>query len=264
MFGQESRLLLGVSGGKDSMGAWRILSELGYSVAAVHINNGFGSYSADSEQKARKFAESRALPLYVYSFAELMGGEFEDACRLSRKPPCSLCGSSKRYFLNQLALRHGCDAVVTGHNLDDETAVLFGNVLNWYTGYMARQAPVLESEPGMAARVKPLVMITDREMQMFVDMHGIAVAGGVCPHSKGATSLVYKELLNSLEERSPGVKAQFYFGFLRTMKERLHEAGPAEGGSDAAAACPACGYKTTNADKCFICSLKERLQAGRQ
>jgi len=259
MFGPDKRLMLGVSGGKDSMGAWKILAELGYAVEAVHINNGFGEYSAESEEKVRRFAEQHGLPLHVYTFRELMGSDFDAACQVSRKPPCSLCGTIKRYFLNQLTLRNGCDVLVTGHNLDDESGVLFGNVMNWYTDYMSRQAPVLAGEEGMAARVKPLVMITDREMKLFVDMHGISVVQGSCPHSKGATSLVYKDLLNTLEETSPGVKAQFYFGFLRKLKDRLPP--PEQAAADAVVVqrCPVCGYKTTNPDQCFVCSLKEKL-----
>ncbi len=261
MFGRDSRLLLGVSGGKDSMGAWKILADLECHLVPVHINNGFGAYSSESEERVRRFAQQQQAPVYVYSFSELMGGEFDEACGFSGKPACSLCGTIKRYFLNRLALAHGCDAVVTGHNLDDESAVLFGNVLRWYTGYMARQSPVLRGEPGMAARVKPLVMMTDWEMQQFVDMHRIETAGGTCPHSRGATSLVHKELLNTLESRSPGVKAEFYFGFLRQWKEKISGPDEAAETPEAVNRCPECGYKTTKPEKCFVCSLKERIRA---
>ncbi|MFO7838465.1 MAG: ATP-binding protein [Desulfosalsimonadaceae bacterium] len=261
MFAKTGRILLGVSGGKDSMGAWKILTGLGYTVAAVHINNGFGEYSRQSEEKVRSFAARQEVPVYVYSFQELMGCDFDTACRLSRKPACSLCGTIKRYYLNRLALEHGCDTVATGHNLDDECAVLLSNVLAWHIGYMARQAPVLEGEPGMARRVKPLVMLTDREMAKFVEMHGIGVAGGTCPHSRGATSLVYKELLNSLQDRSHGVKAQFYFGFLKQMKDALPDPEHKEEAGEPVNRCPECGYKTIKPDKCFICSLKEKIAA---
>ena len=261
MFGRNSRIMVGVSGGKDSMGAWQILSDLGCHVVAVHINNGFGDYSVESEERVRAFAETRQLPVHVYTFADLMGCDFESACQISRKPPCSLCGTIKRYFLNRLALDHGCDAVATGHNLDDENAVLLSNVLHWYIGYMYRQSPVLPGEDGMAARVKPLVMMTDREMKKFVEMHGIQVAEGACPHSKGATSLTYKETMDTLSEKMPGVKAAFYFGFLRTFKEELPL--PGHKGSDAEGVnrCPQCGYKTIKPDKCFICDLKEKIAA---
>jgi len=261
MFGRDSRVMVGVSGGKDSMGAWKILSDLNCHVIAVHINNGFGDYSRESEKRVREFADSHQLPVYVYTFEKLMGCDFESASQISRKPACSLCGTIKRYFLNRLALDHGCDAVATGHNLDDENAVLLSNVLQWYIGYMYRQSPALPGEDGMAARVKPLVMLTDREMKKFVEMHGIAVAAGACPHSKGATSPVYKETMDSLAEQMPGVKAAFYFGFLRTLKKKLPLPGHKASDADAVNRCPECGYKTIKPDKCFICDLKEKIAA---
>lgn len=261
MFGRDTRILVGVSGGKDSMGAWKILSDLNCPVIAVHINNGFGDYSRESEEKVRKFADNHQLPVYVYFFKDLVGCEFEQACRLSRKPTCSLCGTIKRYFLNRLALDHGCDAVVTGHNLDDENAVLLSNVLHWYIGYMFRQSPVLPGEDGMVARVKPLVMLTDREMRKFADMHQIDVVGGACPHAKGASSPVYKELLNSLADHMPGVKAEFYFGFLNTFKAHLPLPENRESDEAPVNRCPLCGYKTTKPDKCFVCDLKEKIAA---
>jgi uncharacterized protein (TIGR00269 family) len=113
----------------------------------------------------------------------------------------------------------------------------------------------------MAARVKPLVMIADREMKAYADMEGIPVVTGECPHAKGATSRFYKELLQSLEERSPGVKAQFYFGFLRNLKPHLPPASPEEAEGGAVNRCRRCGYKTTSEESCFICRLKERIRA---
>jgi len=264
MFENHGPILVGVSGGKDSMGAWKILSELGYHVIAVHINNGFGAYSRESEEKVRRFSDQQQLPVHVYTFKALMGCEFDEACRLSGKPPCSLCGTVKRYFLNRLALDHGCNTLATGHNLDDENAALFSNVLHWYIGYMFRQSPVLPAEKGMAARVKPLVMMTDREMQKFIEMHQIEAPKSVCPHSKGATSPVYKDTFNSLAARMPGIKAEFYFGFLRTFKDQLPLPEHRESEAEPVNRCPICGYKTIKPDKCFICDLKERIAAEKE
>ncbi len=50
---------------------------------------------------------------------------------------------SKRHLFDKAAVDGGYDVVVTGHNLDDEAAVLLGNVLHWDIEYLARQLPVL-------------------------------------------------------------------------------------------------------------------------
>ena len=58
----------------------------------------------------------------------------------------------KRHLFDEAAREHGYDVVATGHNLDDEAAVLFGNVLRWQTDYLGRQLPVLPARNGFRAR----------------------------------------------------------------------------------------------------------------
>ena len=74
------------------------------------------------------------------------------------------CGLSKRHVFNDAALANGYDVLATGHNLDDEAAVLLGNVLRWDAGYLGRQHPVLPAAPGFVRKVKPLVRLGEREI----------------------------------------------------------------------------------------------------
>ena len=66
--------------------------------------------------------------------------------------PCSACGLSKRHLFDEAAREGGYDAVVTGHNLDDEAAVLFGYTLRWDVDALARQLPVLPAGDGFPRR----------------------------------------------------------------------------------------------------------------
>ena len=86
--------------------------------------------------------------------------------------PCSACGLSKRHLFDKAALEGGYDAVVTGHNLDDEAAVLFGNMLRWQTDYLGRQRPVLPARNGFPRKVKPLVRLAEREMAAYCVIRG--------------------------------------------------------------------------------------------
>ncbi|GIT46954.1 MAG: hypothetical protein Ct9H300mP12_15390 [Acidimicrobiales bacterium] len=71
------------------------------------------------------------------------------------------------------APRGGYDAVATGHNLDDEAAVLFGNVLRWQQDYLGRQRPVLPAGEGFPRKVKPLVRLGEREMAAYCVLRSI-------------------------------------------------------------------------------------------
>ena len=63
------------------------------------------------------------------------------AAAVTRRVPCSACGLSSATSSTQAALDGGYDVVATGHNLDDEAAVLFGNVLRWDLDYLGPPAP---------------------------------------------------------------------------------------------------------------------------
>src|SRR4029079_2227398 len=102
--------------------------------------------------------------------------------------------------------------VVTGHNLDDEAAVLFGNVLHWQTEYLGRQHPVLPAPHGFPRKGKPLVRLGEREMAAYCIVTGIDYIVEECPMAAGNKHLGYKAALNDIEGPSPGSKWTFSFG----------------------------------------------------
>ncbi len=174
--------------------------------------------------------------------------------------PCSACGLSKRHLFDRAAIDGGYDAVATGHNLDDEAAVLFGNTLRWNTEYLARQRPVLPARPGFPRKVKPLVRLGEREMAAYCVIRGIDYIVEECPMAAGNKHLGYKEALNSVEARSPGAKHAFYHEFLAKAADRFsHDLD--DGDDPHAARCQRCGSPSTN-DVCAFCTLLERTQGA--
>src|SRR5207249_11555133 len=121
---------------------------------------------------------------------------------------------SKRHLFNQAAVEGGYDVMATGHNLDDEAAVLFGNVLRWSTEYLGRQLPVLPAGNGFVRKVKPLVRLGEREAAAYCVLAGIDYQVEECPMAAGNLYLRYKGALNAIEEQSHGSKRAFYVGFL--------------------------------------------------
>ena len=61
--------------------------------------------------------------------------------RFTNRPACAACGTAKRHYLDRIADEHGFRVLATGHNLDDEAARLFGNVLRWQMDHLAKQRP---------------------------------------------------------------------------------------------------------------------------
>ena len=214
MLQEGDRVLVAVSGGKDSLAVWDILLDLGYEADGLYLGLGIDGYSPESERFARAFAESRGLSLEVVDLPSDCGYDIRSAARASKRVPCSACGLSKRHLFDEAAGRGGYDALATGHNLDDEAAVLFGNVLHWQGEYLGRQQPVLNAGDGFPRKIKPLVRLGEREMAAYCVLSGIDYMVEECPMAVGNKHIGYKEALNSIEERSPGTKHAFYFGFL--------------------------------------------------
>jgi len=266
MLASSDRVLVAVSGGKDSLGLWDILLDLGYPSEGLYVGLGIGDgtaegepgsgYSRSSGAAARAFAAARGVRLVEIDLPGDYGFDVPTGAAAARRAPCSACGLSKRHLFNQAALDGRYDVVATGHNLDDEAAVLFGNTLRWNTEYLGRQLPVLPGGDGFVKKVKPLVRLGERELAAYCVLRGIDYIVEECPMAAGNRHLGYKEALNAIEERSPGAKHAFYFEFLarastlfRPLAVAEHEGGLAR--------CASCGSPTTG-EVCAFCSLVAR------
>jgi uncharacterized protein (TIGR00269 family) len=288
MFTREERVLVAVSGGKDSLSLWDVLLRLGYRADGLHIGLGINDpapYSEVSLERTRTFLSSviasreaaKQSPrdeseiassqepllamthqpvLHVVDIEETYGKTIPQIAREKTRghgKPCAACGLTKRYVMNRIALDKGYTVLATGHNLDDEVAVLMQNTLRWQTGYLARQAPVLPaSREGLIKKVKPFCRFYERETATYALVRGIDYIYDECPHAVGNLTNFYKTLLNQLEAESPGAKLGFYLEFLRArgegafeqfnQVETLHE-------------CEVCGQPTSAPGRCAFCRM---------
>ncbi len=259
MFHRTARLLIAVSGGKDSLALWDVLIELGYQTSGLYVGLGIGEYSDRSHDKAAAFAVQRGLALRVISLETMEPGLAVPAVAgATRRVPCSACGTMKRHFFDQAAFEGGFDVLVTGHNLDDEAARLMGNVLRWDTHQLGRQRPVLAARPPTLVRkVKPLYLTSEYETAVYAFMRGIDYIVEECPNAAGATQLTHKEALNQLEVASPGTKRRFVQEFLRAGQPRF--APPEE---DVVGKCAVCGMPAYG-ETCAFCGLVRAVEARR-
>ena len=259
MFTRDERVLVAVSGGKDSLALWDALVALGYDTAGLYLGLGIGAYSAESERKARAFASRRGLQLQVVPL-DAAGDELgiPTVAAATRRPPCSACGTFKRHHFDRAALAGGFPVLATGHNLDDEAARLLGNVLHWQLPYLAKQQPVLApTHPRFARKVRPLFRVSELESATYAFLRGIDYVVEECPNSHGATQLVYKDLLNRLEHAMPGSKLAFLTEFL-DRAQPLFASTPDAGLGE----CERCGMPAAGA-LCGYCRLVAEVERRR-
>jgi len=220
MFTPEDRILIAVSGGKDSLALWDVLLDLGFRATGLYLDLGIGDYSNGSRRRVEEFAGARGLALRTVALATSGPGlAVPQVAAATRRPPCAACGTMKRHHFDGEALAGGFTVLATGHNLDDEAARLLGNVLHWQRDHLARQRPVLPaSHPKFVRKVKPLHLVSEYETAVYAFMRGINYVVEECPNAVGATQLVYKDALNRIEAESPGTKLRFVKEFLRTTQ----------------------------------------------
>ncbi len=251
------RVLVAVSGGKDSLALWDVLLDLGYSATGFYLGLGIGEYSDRSGRVAGAFAASRGAKLIHVDLTSEYGFDIPTARRKGSRSSCSVCGLSKRYLFNRVALRHGFDVIATGHNLDDEAATLLGNTLRWQTEFMARQFPILPGRPGMAKKVKPLYRLSERETAAYAFLRGIDYVVEECPLVAGNTQLRYKDAMNRMEAGSPGTKAAFYLGYVERAAHLFRTEDTAD-----LTDCERCGQPTTGRF-CAFCRAVAQIKGIR-
>ena len=249
------RVLVAVSGGKDSLAVWDLLVELGYEADGLYIGLGIGDYSDVSGRYARDFADARGLHLRTIDLRDDHGYDVPTAAQATRRVPCSACGLSKRHLFDSAARDGGYDVVATGHNLDDEAAVLLGNTLRWDIDYLARQLPALPGGDGFPRKVKPLVRLTERETAAWCIVRGIDYQVEECPMAAGNKHLGYKATLNQLEAASRRAPRRRSTSASSSGWRRCWPATPAPP-STASARVPAAASPTTG-EVCAFCRLVE-------
>ncbi len=264
MFTPDEKILVAVSGGKDSLALWDILQILGYHADGLYIALGIDegiNYSSESQRLTEEFANARDLNLHIVNIAEDYGTDLPTLAKETKRgrdKPCSSCGLVKRHEMNRIARDFGYDVLATGHNLDDEAATLFSNTLQWNGDYLIRQHPVLAERDGLARKVKPLFRFYEREMAAYTLLQGIEYIYDECPFAEGSTSTQYKVLLNQLEHEHPGAKIHFFTKFLAAKKKGLF-AEPTTEIVPELHICPKCGQPTSAQNLCTFCRMMERV-----
>ncbi len=256
----EERVLVCVSGGKDSLVLWEVLLRLGYRAEGMYIDLGIGEYSKESKEKVLRFAKAKGRTPLIVSLCD-EGMEIPDLKKKVRKKECSICGTVKRHFFNSVARKGGYPVVATGHNLDDEGSRLLGNILQWNMQHLEKQSPLLEeTESGLVRKVKPLIRVTEYETACYALIRKIDYIVSECPLAEGATSLIYKDALNTLEEKIAGIKSHFFFGFLKEGNKALtkNRDDKRDPGVPDRSVCLSCG-EPSFIDLCSYCRLKNEM-----
>lgn len=200
------RVLVGLSGGKDSWALMQLLDALrrrapvDFTLVAVNVHSGYRDYQHDAI--ARACAE-RGWELRIEHTS--IGAIIEDKLD-ERATPCSLCARLRRGVLYRIAAEVGATKIALGHHADDFIETLLLNL--FFAGALKAMPARLVSDDGRHVVVRPLVYVGEEEARDYTRQAGLPVIGCCCPVC-GDLSLQrqrVKRLLLDLEREHPGVK----------------------------------------------------------
>ena len=253
LFSKEDKILVALSGGKDSLALMLALAHQGYDITGLHIDLAIPNSSEVTRAVVERFCNKHNFRLIIKDMAE-EGLAIPQVKAKLKRPICSACGKIKRYFFNKVAIDEGFTVLATGHNLDDEVARLFSNTIRWDLAYLSDQGPKLEAESGFASRAKPLWRLTEFETANYAFLMDIEYHYASCPYSQGASFTQHKLLWQQLEEAMPGRKIDFYQNFLKKARPIFAKHEESEGIN--LEPCQSCGYPTSS-ELCGVCRIKE-------
>ncbi len=201
------RVMVGLSGGKDSWALLQILDVLRrrapitFSLIGVTVDSGYDGYRHDLISST---CEQRGWEYRIVHTG--IGGVMDDL--LARDAtPCSLCARLRRGVLYRIATEVGATKIALGHHLDDFIETLLLNL--FFAGALKAMPARLVSDNGEHIVVRPLVAVTESEARQYAKDRSLPIISCCCP-ACGDLSLQrqrIKRLIAELEVEHPDVKS---------------------------------------------------------
>jgi tRNA 2-thiocytidine biosynthesis protein TtcA len=206
MIEDGDRIMVGLSGGKDSWALLQILDVLRlrapvrFSLVAVNVDSGYKEYKHDLIART---CEARG---WEYRIEHTGIGELIEEKLDADQTPCSLCARLRRGVLYRVAREVGATKIALGHHADDFIETLLLNV--FFAGSLKAMPAKLVSDDGAHVVVRPLVMVGEDEARQYAKACELPIIGCCCPAcgDLGLQRQRVKRLLMDLEVEHPGVK----------------------------------------------------------
>jgi len=248
--GLPKRVLVAVSGGKDSMVLLHILkdisSHMGFDVAALFIDLGIPNLSSIAREVVVETCSSLGIRCVTVELVDLAGLSLAELSKAFRKSFCATCGIIKRYIMNAAGVE-GNYIVATGHHLDDIVTYLVKELLVARSSEEhIKVSDVVPPAAGASAKIRPLIRVSEREILAYAIIRGVKYVQEQCPYSpKRSVDAMLKKLVNDLEVEYPGVKLGILSKYMAKYSELSEKVSTAK-------TCRYCGLIALG-DECAFC-----------
>jgi tRNA 2-thiocytidine biosynthesis protein TtcA len=206
MIEDGDRVMVGLSGGKDSWALLQLLDELRqrapirFTLVAVNVDSGYKEYKHELIASTCK-AHGWELRIEHTDIGELIDDMLDEG-----ETPCSLCARFRRGVLYRIASEVGATKIALGHHADDFIETLLLNL--FFAGALKAMPAKLVSDSGAHVVIRPLVYVGEDEARAYAKECELPIIGCCCPAcgDLGLQRQRAKRLLLELEREHPGVK----------------------------------------------------------
>jgi tRNA 2-thiocytidine biosynthesis protein TtcA len=215
------RIMVGLSGGKDSWALMQTLDNLRqrapirFSLIAVNVDSGYKDYKHDVIART---CQERGWELRI---EHTTIGEVMDDILEASATPCSLCARLRRGVLYRIAAELGATKIALGHHLDDFIETLLLNL--FFAGALKAMPARLVSDNGEHVVIRPLAYVGEDEARLYAKECGLPIIGCCCP-ACGDLSLQrqrIKRLITDLEVEHSGIKQSMLKALTNVMPRHL-------------------------------------------
>lgn len=209
-------ILVGLSGGKDSMALLELLAlrsrilKPKFSVKAVHVCMKNIPYSSNIEY-LQSFSESLNVPFRVYETSF-------DLSTDTRKSPCFLCSWNRRKSLFTVAQEWGCNKIALGHHMDDILETLLMNIT--FQGAFSAMPPKLVMEKFDMTIIRPMCLVHESDLEEMARIRNYQKQLKACPYEKESNRSQMKRILGELEQLNPEARYSLW-GSMNNIQEEL-------------------------------------------
>lgn len=196
---EGDKILVGLSGGKDSLALLELLARRTrifkprFSVVAVHVVMTNIAYESDKDY-LRTYAESLGVPFVCYETSFNLSTD-------TRKSPCFLCSWNRRKALFTVAKELGCNKIALGHHMDDILETLLMNMT--FQGTFSTMPPKLVMRKFDMVIIRPMCLVHEADLKEMALLRGFRSQIKNCPYEKDSHRSEMKEVLHRLEAMNP-------------------------------------------------------------